>query len=74
MSHREADEKESRRPRPGGNPRSLSTLAPRKAHWLSFSLRDSLSEAIASISDQFLNFSVSEDRGRTSSSVPTTAV
>ena len=42
------------------------------SHRLSFSLRDSLSEATASISDQLLNISVSEDTGRASSSVPTT--
>ena len=65
MFHREADEKESRGPR-------LSIAAPRNAHSLSFSLRDSLSEATASISDQLLNISVSEDTGRASSGVPTT--
>ena len=57
---------------PGDDPRSYSTVAPRNAHRLSFSLRDSLSEATISISDQLLNISVSEDRGRASSSVPTT--
>ena len=72
MSHSETDEKESRGSRPGGDPRSHSTVAPRNAHRLSFSLRDSLSEATASISDQLLNISVSEDTGRASSSVPTT--
>ena len=42
MSFHEADEKESRGPRSGGDPRSVSITAPRNAHRLSYSLRDSI--------------------------------